>query len=100
MDKKKLTSTLIIMFCVVAGTMAQERSDLKGPKHKNYKPWQHKQVEKEIVTTDRSDRKGPEAKNYKPWKVAESEVSAQVIDTKRDKDPIKGPMRKNQKAWD
>lgn len=80
---------------MVTGATAQDRNELKGPKHKNYKPWKSEKTEKLIVTTDRNDNKGPEAKNYKPWKDADEDLSGrQLVDTSME-EPLKGPMRKN-----
>lgn len=50
--------------------VSKEPLDLKGPKAKNYKPWEDRGRSQDVVAASTSDREkvtGPKAKNAQPW---------------------------------
>lgn len=98
MDIKKLILPVVLVLFVSVAAFAQDRNELKGPKHKNYKPWKNTPTEKVIVTSNRTAQKGPEAKNYKPWN--DTDLSdKKIVSTKVDGERVKGPKAKNAKPW-
>ncbi|GAL65343.1 hypothetical protein [Jejuia pallidilutea] len=95
---KKVIFTLAIAFISV-GVFAQQRSDLKGPAYKNYKPGLHKSEPVVIYAeVNKTKLTGPEYKNQKPWKDTSDKVYVPIVyGSERSK--LKGPAYKNYKPW-
>lgn len=79
---------------------AQNKSDLKGPAAKNYKPWQksEKAPAIKVYTLETTSKvQGPSAKNKKSWKVeAKDYQETSLVSTKP---KVTGPKAKNTKVW-
>ena len=93
--KKLLLSTLAVVMFVGLG-VAQ-----KGPKAKNYKPWNNENKEEAtvsiVITTP--NLAGPMAKNYKQWDILDNEVFVSVNEVRESIPDLKGPKAKNYKYW-
>ncbi|MBD0823328.1 MULTISPECIES: hypothetical protein [Aestuariibaculum] len=93
---KNLLFILAFVF-VSFSAFSQDRSDLKGPAYKNYKPWKHKTEAKPVFTSNtKTDLKGPEYKNRKVWKKSEEASYTQVV-VENKKANLMGPAYKNYK---
>ena len=93
-----------LILCLVAalmsiGLMAQNRSELKGPAYKNYKPWLNKTEPVVVYTLEKQEKLiGPAYKNRKPWdEKGEVKYTAVVFGSERSK--LRGPAYKNYKPW-
>lgn len=99
---KHVLSILTTGLCVALlsfGGMAQDRNDLKGPKAKNFKPWQSEGEGATLHTSVKSERlTGPEAKNSKPWQTEVREFNT-VATPRLNRNELKGPRAKNLKPW-
>ena len=96
----------IIGFLIVSfGTFAQEkknveRSDLKGPAYKNYKPWKHKTVTSAIYSVSKKKSlTGPAYKNYKPWRDKRKMETVLINTGGTERQKLMGPAYKNYKPW-
>jgi len=95
--------SLLIAFAfmtVATFSYAQDKSDLKGPAAKNYKPWQknEKTATKKLYTLEASSKvQGPSAKNKKSWE--SKSINYQEITLVANKPKVTGPKAKNAKAW-
>lgn len=94
---KNLILVLGFIFISTAA-FAQKRNDLKGPKHKNFKPWEHK-AEPTLfyVGSDKKGLKSPEFKNYKPWQ--NKNKTSKIVATASTRPKVTGPKYKNYKPW-
>ncbi|MFY0652170.1 MAG: hypothetical protein JXQ96_09065 [Cyclobacteriaceae bacterium] len=94
---KRIAITLALILAVSL-TYGQSRKDLKGPRAKNYKVWEHKTEASSInvVTYDVEKLQGPLAKNQKVW---ENEIITGQIVVSSVKPKLKGPAAKNYKPW-
>lgn len=96
--------TLIFICCLTffsGVAFSQSRTDLKGPKAKNYKPWKYEanatEVQSEIAETVAV--KGPKAKNQKVWREEDAKNYVTVSTEGDQKTSLKGPKAKNYKPW-
>lgn len=94
--KRTILIPILLIICIT-WSFAQDRSDLKGPKAKNYKPWLHKELPKTYVMTNKKERQGPVAKNHKVWN--NENTNKEVINMKATSSKPQGPAAKNKKAW-
>jgi len=99
-----LKRVLIIAVCaMVAGfASAQSKNELKGPKAKNYKPWQNERAATEVYSTpDDADIKGPTAKNNRFTGAAdESETTVAAVNTEHKRfNNLQGPNAKNRRYF-
>ena len=92
---------LILAFILASvPSMAQKRSDFKGPAYKNYKPWKHETVPTTLyVSTEKKSLKGPAYKNYKPWKDTSEKKAITINTSGTERQKLKGPAYKNYKPW-
>lgn len=96
--KKLITPLVAFALFASFSVQAQNRTDLKGPEAKNYKPWANEQVDtKDYIVKTGDVKTGPEAKNAKPWAQDNKEVL--VLNMESKKDHKKGPEAKNAKPW-
>jgi len=98
--------TFILGFLLVSfGNFAQEkptveRSDLRGPAYKNYKPWKHKTVDTKIYSVNRKKSlTGPAYKNYKPWSDTTKREAVLINTSGTERQKLRGPAYKNYKPW-
>ncbi|MEP0369069.1 MAG: hypothetical protein ABJN36_06165 [Cyclobacteriaceae bacterium] len=97
---KKLIPFLFFALFISTYTMAQSRTDLKGPAAKNYKPWQNKEKSDVVYVVSTAEKKqGPAAKNAKVWDRKESD-QVLVVDMTSEPKKLKGPAAKNSKPWE
>ncbi|MDN3686586.1 hypothetical protein [Cyclobacterium jeungdonense] len=92
---------IAIAFMTVASfSYAQDKSDLKGPAAKNYKPWMKKDKAdpKKVYTLSETEKlQGPAAKNKKSWKSDDKNFKeVKLVSTKP---RVTGPKAKNAKPW-
>ena len=81
-------------------TYGQMRSELKGPKAKNYKPWKaNKSNTVAVASLDVESVQGPEAKNARVWDSA-TKVNTSSAIASSDRSTMKGPKAKNRKPWE
>ncbi|MBD0831247.1 hypothetical protein [Aestuariibaculum sediminum] len=93
---KNLLFILAFVF-VSFSAFSQDRSDLKGPAYKNYKPWKHKTEAKPAFTSEtKSNLTGPAYKNRKVWK-KESDAEYTKVATGHERSELMGPAYKNYK---
>lgn len=93
---KRYTTIFALSMMVTFAGFAQT-DGLKGPKAKNYKPWENPQPAKPILVAVKKDVKGPAAKNIRPLENSESTVVAKATTPKK---RVMGPEAKNSKPWD
>jgi len=87
-----------VFMTVATFSYAQDKSDLKGPAAKNYKPWQNNEKAKKMYTLEASSKvQGPSAKNKKSWD--SKSINYQEITLVANKPKVTGPKAKNAKAW-
>lgn len=89
----------VFIFILYSSTFAQNKSDLRGPAYKNYKPWLQKSPPVVIYTLPiKTKLQGAAFKNYKPWqnKLANKYVPV-FFGSERSK--LQGPAYKNYKPW-
>ncbi|WP_066223048.1 hypothetical protein [Formosa haliotis] len=96
---KHITLILALVLASTTAAFAQDRSELKGPEYKNYKPWQHETTPKLIYNvTEKEQLKSPDYKNQKPWQdTTETAVVEITVGSERSK--LRGPAYKNYKPW-
>ncbi len=99
--KKIIIPFLILSFFVATTSIAQSRTQLKGPAAKNYKPWKdNDKTSKTYVTQSVEVKQGPEAKNAKIWSDKNKNEEAIAINMNAQPNSLKGPEAKNRKPWD
>ncbi len=92
--KYLIICTVLTLCCLVS--FGQNKSDLKGPAAKNYKPWQDKSIGSPLVTQGEVNKfSGPEAKNVKVWEKS----NKNMIAVKAVANKPKGYKAKNSKVW-
>jgi hypothetical protein len=98
--KKIIIPFLILSFFVATTSIAQSRTQLKGPAAKNYKPWQdNSKTSKTYLTHSVEIKQGPEAKNAKVWSKKNKSEEAIVINMTSKPQNLKGPEAKNRTPW-
>ena len=96
---KKLLLLFFACTFFASFSYAQQKSDLKGPKAKNYKPWKDSSKKPLAVFEANPERlTGPQAKNKKPWDRNQSAEQYLAISTSN-RSKLKGPKAKNWKPW-
>jgi len=91
---------MLILMLAVGMTYGQMRSELKGPKAKNYKPWKANKSNTVVVASLESESfKGPEAKNARVWDKT-NRVNSTTAVVSSDRATLKGPKAKNRKPWE
>ncbi|WP_282122560.1 hypothetical protein [Algibacter mikhailovii] len=96
---RKLAVLLAFTFITITA-FGQKRSDLQGPKYKNYKSWQDKtKVEPAFSSNSKKGLTGPEYKNYKSWKNSKEEIEYQQVVSVNKRANLTGPKYKNFKPW-
>ena len=90
----------MILVFAVGMTYGQTRTQLKGPKAKNYKPWKADQpASYAIATLDVERAKGPKAKNARVWS-DENQVQETGTLATTNRAKLKGPKAKNRNSWE
>lgn len=88
---------IAIMLCPLL-VMGQSRSNLKGPKYKNYKVWKSDKQASTVHTLASVEKpKGPEAKNKRLFK--KDNRSEALVVMEKDRSKRQGPWAKNYKPW-
>ena len=90
---------MLILMLAVGMTYGQMRTELKGPKAKNYKPWKASKSNSVVASLDVESVKGPEAKNARVWDSTTKANSSSAI-ASSNRLSIKGPKAKNRKPWE
>ena len=99
---KRIGILLVSLLIVSSGAMAQKRTELKGPKAKNYRYDKNYTGGTEVYSVGslRADLKGPQAKNYQ---LSQEENRAgrygKVVTFGSARIGLKGPKAKNYKPW-
>lgn len=96
--KKQILIALSMSLILVAGVSAQSKNELKGPKAKNYKVWEHHQAATPVFFKAGETAKGPLAKNQRPLDRKSGQLA--VANTNTDQTRLQGPAAKNQKVWE
>jgi hypothetical protein len=97
---KKLIISSFIFMIITGASFAQSRTNLMGPKAKNYKPWENKNTEVSPTSHLAEPSKkefGGKAKNQKRVLHTEKVI---VIQNGSKKSQLMGPKAKNYKAWE
>ncbi|SDM43643.1 hypothetical protein SAMN05421823_113112 [Catalinimonas alkaloidigena] len=100
---KRIAILLVGLGMISSVAMAQEkRTELKGPKAKNYRYDKNYTGGTEVYSTGetRAELKGPAAKNYSPAQdEARTARYGTVVTTGSERTQLKGPRAKNYKPW-
>ena len=91
---KKLIVCSVIMMILSGTSFAQFRSNIQGPKAKNYKPWQHKKSSQVLEEVTINNVFGPKAKNKKHESKSTQKASANTV-YEIQKPQVYGPKAKN-----
>lgn len=90
----------MILVFAVGMTYGQSRTQLKGPKAKNYKPWKaEKPATAAVASLDVERVQGPKAKNARVWS-EENQVKETGTLATTNRAKLKGPNAKHRKAWE
>jgi hypothetical protein len=92
----KVLQTAFLILLTVSVASAQ-RADVKGPKAKNLKVYEHPEMfAGQVVTSNEEVKKGPERKNAKRRFAATNQDTIAVVARPEN---AKGPKAKNRKVW-
>ncbi|WP_299013267.1 hypothetical protein [uncultured Polaribacter sp.] len=92
----------IVLFAfafIVTATYSQKRNSLKGPAHKNYKPWKNKAKAVTLFSINKKVlEQGPEFKNAKIWDLKDNHLVALNVE-ECPRVELKAFELKNYKPW-
>ena len=97
---KNLALIIAVAFFASISSFGQNKSELKGPAFKNYKPWKNESKPKTVYSaTEKKQLTGPAYKNQKPWEKSSEKAKYVAVNIGSERSKLEGPAYKNHKPW-